>query len=106
MFKFFATWPWAKNTFLLVKFLEQANDTDTQLAFEWLSKTEFDAQKWLPTYDLATPKDWGIERFPIPINFAPEIPYEGVEVFHAKEILNLSEVFIDGNLNISKYDSE
>ncbi|MFN5985104.1 MAG: hypothetical protein ACK476_15195 [Fluviicola sp.] len=42
-------------------------------------KTEFDAQKWLPTYDLATPKDWGIERFPIPINFAPEIPYEGVE---------------------------
>ncbi len=33
-------------------------------------------------------------------------PLEGVEVFHAKEILNLSEVFIDENLNISKYDSE
>jgi len=33
-------------------------------------------------------------------------PYEGVEVFHEKEILNLSDVFIDENLNISKYDSE
>ena len=31
-------------------------------------------------------------------------PYEGVEVFHAKEILNLSEVFIDSNLNISNYE--
>jgi len=33
-------------------------------------------------------------------------PLEGVEVFHAKEILNLNEVFIDENLNISSYDSE
>lgn len=34
-----------KNTFLLVKFLDLANDTDTQLAFEWLTKTEFDSQQ-------------------------------------------------------------
>jgi hypothetical protein len=33
-------------------------------------------------------------------------PLEGIEVFHEKEILNLSEIFIDENLNISKYDSE
>lgn len=33
-------------------------------------------------------------------------PYEGVEVFHAKEILNLNEVFIDENLNITKYEEE
>lgn len=41
--------------------------------------TEFDTQKWEAPYDLATPKDWGIERFPIPINFAPQVPYQGVE---------------------------
>jgi hypothetical protein len=28
------------------------------------------------------------------------------EIFHAKEILNISEVFIDKNLKITKYDNE
>ena len=34
------------------------------------------------------------------------LPCEGVEVFHAKEILNLSEIFIDEDLNISKYEED
>jgi hypothetical protein len=33
-------------------------------------------------------------------------PLEGIEVFHEKEILNLSEVFIDEDLNISKYEED
>jgi hypothetical protein len=37
-------------------------------------------------------------------NIGETFPLESVEVFHAKEILNLSEVFIDENLNISKYE--
>ena len=41
--------------------------------------TEFDAHKWEAPYHLATPKDWGLERFLIPINFAPSISYKGVE---------------------------
>jgi hypothetical protein len=40
---------------------------------------EFDAEKWEPPYHLSFPKDWGIERFLIPISFAPQIPYNGVE---------------------------
>ncbi len=41
--------------------------------------TLFDPTTWKAPYDLASPKDWGIERFPIPIGFAPTIPYKGVE---------------------------
>lgn len=41
--------------------------------------TEFDAHTWVAPYVLPTPKDWGTERFPIPISFAPEITYKGVE---------------------------
>jgi hypothetical protein len=43
------------------------------------SKPEFDAHKWEAPYHLSTPQRWGIERFLIPISFAPEIPYKGVE---------------------------
>ena len=39
----------------------------------------FDGHQWQAPYHLPTPKDWGIERFLIPISFAPEIPYRGVE---------------------------
>ncbi len=42
-------------------------------------KTEFDGHKWEAPYDLPIPKDWTIERFLIPINFAPQISYKGVE---------------------------
>jgi hypothetical protein len=42
-------------------------------------KTEFDGHKWEAPYHLSIPKDWTIERFLIPISFAPQIAYEGVE---------------------------
>src|SRR5829696_1417230 len=43
------------------------------------TKTEFDGHKWEAPYYLSIPKDWTIERFLIPIAFAPQIPYKGVE---------------------------
>lgn len=42
-------------------------------------KTEFDGHKWEAPYTLSIPKGWTIERFLIPISFAPQIPYKGVE---------------------------
>lgn len=42
-------------------------------------KPEFDGHKWEAPYELPIPKDWTIERFLIPISFAPQIPYKGVE---------------------------
>lgn len=42
-------------------------------------KTEFDGHKWEAPYHLPIPKDWTIERFLIPISFAPQIRYKGVE---------------------------
>jgi hypothetical protein len=39
----------------------------------------FDANTYLPVYHLEPGVGWGIERFPIPIDFAPEIRYKGVE---------------------------
>lgn len=43
------------------------------------SKTEFDGKNWKAPYALPTPEHWDIERFMIPIEFAPQIPYRGVE---------------------------
>jgi hypothetical protein len=43
------------------------------------TKTEFDGHKWEAPYHFPIPKDWTIERFLIPISFAPQIPYKGVE---------------------------
>lgn len=40
---------------------------------------EFDGHKWEAPYDLPIPKGWSIERFLIPISFAPQISYRGVE---------------------------
>ena len=40
---------------------------------------EFDGHKWEAPYNLSIPKDWTIERFLIPIGFAPQISYKGVE---------------------------
>ncbi len=42
-------------------------------------EVEFDGHKWEAPYHLSTPKGWAIERFRIPISFAPEINYKGVE---------------------------
>lgn len=43
------------------------------------AQTEFDGHKWQAPYHLSIPKDWTIERFLVPISFAPQIPYKGVE---------------------------
>src|SRR6185295_3732816 len=40
---------------------------------------DFDGHAWEAPYTLPIPKDWAVERFPIPISFAPQIPYKGVE---------------------------
>ncbi len=39
----------------------------------------FDANTWIPPYDLSIPNGWGVERFSFPIEFASKIPYKGVE---------------------------
>lgn len=39
----------------------------------------FDPRTWQPPYSLPVPDGWNTERFPIPIGFAPQIPYKGVE---------------------------
>ncbi|MEI9921341.1 MAG: hypothetical protein WDO14_21530 [Bacteroidota bacterium] len=43
------------------------------------AQTSFDPEKYNPSYSLPTPEKWGIERFPIPIDFALAIPYKGIE---------------------------
>jgi hypothetical protein len=43
------------------------------------TKTQFDGHKWEAPYTLDVPKGWDVERFLIPIEFAPQIPYKGVE---------------------------
>ena len=40
---------------------------------------KFDGKKWESPYVLDTIKGWDVERFLIPISFAPSIPYKGVE---------------------------
>ena len=40
---------------------------------------EFDGKKWEAPYVLDTIKGWDVERFRIPISFAPSIPYKGIE---------------------------
>lgn len=41
--------------------------------------TEFDGKKWEAPYHLATPINWDVERFLVPVSFAPSIPYKGIE---------------------------
>jgi hypothetical protein len=48
-------------------------------SFGQSAKVEFDGNKWDAPYTLNIPKGWDIERFLIPIEFAPQIPYKGVE---------------------------
>lgn len=49
------------------------------LSFCQINANEFDPKKWEPPYRLDTPAGWDVERFLIPISFAPQIPYKGVE---------------------------
>lgn len=43
------------------------------------AQVEFDGANWKAPYSLNIPDGWGVERFLIPIEFAPKIPYNGVE---------------------------
>ena len=39
----------------------------------------FDPNTWVPPYNMIIPKDWGVERFSLPPDFAPSIRFSGVE---------------------------
>ena len=43
------------------------------------AKEEFDGKKWEAPYVLDTLKGWDVERFLMPISFAPSISYKGIE---------------------------
>jgi hypothetical protein len=43
------------------------------------AQTDFDPAKYDPPYTLSAPQGWDVERVAIPIEFAPSIPYKGVE---------------------------
>jgi len=47
----------------------------------WLKTTldVFDPNTWTASYKLDIPKGWGTEHFAFPFDFAPQIPYKGVE---------------------------
>lgn len=49
------------------------------LSFGQITTSNFDPVKWEPPYRLDFPAGWGVERFLIPISFAPKIPYKGIE---------------------------
>src|SRR4051812_30681554 len=42
-------------------------------------KPKFDGKNWKAPYSLDIPAGWDIERFLIPIEFAPSISYKGIE---------------------------
>ncbi|MEP7322234.1 MAG: hypothetical protein ABI761_09950 [Saprospiraceae bacterium] len=44
-----------------------------------VSTTEFDVKNWVAPYSLPTNSGWDVERFMIPISFAPGITYHGIE---------------------------
>ncbi len=48
------------------------------IKFQVFAQEKFDPVSWKPPYNLSL-EGWGIERFPIPIDFAPKVPYKGVE---------------------------
>ena len=48
-------------------------------AYAQQTNDEFDGHTWQAPYSLPAPKDWGVERFPVPPSFAPSIRYKGVE---------------------------
>jgi hypothetical protein len=48
---------------------------------QWLKRKLdiFDPNTYTPVYNLPSPKNWDVERFQFPIEFAPQIPYKGIE---------------------------
>jgi hypothetical protein len=49
------------------------------ISFGQEQKPKFDPGTWVAPYKLSVPDGWNMERFQIPIEFAPAIPYSGVE---------------------------
>jgi len=49
------------------------------LACETRKKDHYSAETFVPTYKLIVPENWTTETFSIPIEFAPSIPYVGIE---------------------------
>lgn len=49
------------------------------ISFAQQPEPEFDGKNWVAPYSLAMPAGWDIERFQIPIIFALQIPYSGIE---------------------------
>jgi len=54
---------------------------DEIACIQWLKKSLdiFDPITWVSPYKLDIPPGWGTERFSFPFDFAPQIPYKGVE---------------------------
>jgi hypothetical protein len=48
-------------------------------SFSQSASKEIDLKSWEPPYKLIVPAGWSSEAFLIPIEFAPSIPYKGVE---------------------------
>ena len=62
-----------KNTLCVVYFFIFLNSSGQNV------NEEFDGKKWKAPYTFDTLTGWDVERFLIPISFAPTIPYKGVE---------------------------
>jgi len=54
---------------------------DEPECIQWIKKSLniFDPNTWTAPYKLSVPENWGTEHFAFPIEFAPNIPYKGVE---------------------------
>jgi hypothetical protein len=63
------------------RFPEAFSIVDETECIQWIKQQLdiFDPVNYTPPYTLPMPKGWGIERFSFPIEFAPQIPYKGVE---------------------------
>ena len=48
---------------------------------QWIKRSLniFDVASWAPPYALMIPKEWNVERFALPPDFAPAMAYKGIE---------------------------
>jgi hypothetical protein len=48
---------------------------------EWIKRSLdiFNPATWMPPYTLDIPKGWGVERFSLPAEFAPQMSFRGIE---------------------------
>jgi hypothetical protein len=49
------------------------------ISFSQIATNEFEPKIWEAPYLMDSAAAWSVERFPIPISFAPKIPYKGFE---------------------------